>query len=186
MQIRPAHPLDLDHLIDLDATIESTSYLHVDRTGDALAAGWRLEERPLREKRVDPNHVTEEQTFALKQVLSGIEEGIGVAVDHDGVTTGLAVARLDHQRRTLELLDLRVDYEYRGEGLGSALLYQIINHARSTGVRAVTAITLTNNVPAARFLSKGGFDLAGLDTHRASNHDLVKEAVALFWYASLD
>src|SRR5438445_8051577 len=139
MQIRPAHPSDLDHLIDLDATIESTSYLHVDRAGEGLATGWRLEERPLREKRVDPNHVTEEQSFALKQVLSGIEEGIGVAVDHDGVTTGLAVARLDHQRRTLDLLELRVDFEYRRRGWGRALLDQIISHAASTDVCAATA-----------------------------------------------
>jgi len=49
----------------------------------------------------------------------------------------------------------------------------------------VTATTLTNNVPAARFLSKGGFDLTGLNTHLYSNHDLVTEAVALFWCAAL-
>jgi hypothetical protein len=41
-------------------------------------------------------------------------------------------------------------------------------------------------VPAARFLLKAGFDLCGVDTHFSSNHDLVKEAVSLFWYASLD
>ena len=29
-------------------------------------------------------------------------------------------------------------------------------------------------------------DLAGMDTHRRSNHDLVKEAVTLLWYAALD
>ena len=86
----------------------------------------------------------------------------------------------------MELIDLRVDYEYRGQGLGSALLYHVINRARETGMRAVTATTLTNNLPAARFLLKAGFDLAGVDTHFASNHDLVKEAVALFWYAALD
>ena len=44
---------------------------------------------------------------------------------------------------------------------------------------------ISNNVPAARFLAKAGFDLTGLDTHWGSNHDLVKEAVTLFWYAGL-
>ncbi len=35
-------------------------------------------------------------------------------------------------------------------------------------------------------LAKSGFELAGVDDHRNSNHDLVKEAVTLFWYAPLD
>jgi RimJ/RimL family protein N-acetyltransferase len=82
-------------------------------------------------------------------------------------------------------VDLRIDYEYRRQGLGTALVFQVIGHARELGVRAVTATSLTNNVPAARFLAKSGFDLCGLDTRLGSNHDLVKEAVALFWYAAL-
>ena len=85
----------------------------------------------------------------------------------------------------LELIDLRVDYEYRRQGLGSAMLYQILTYGREHTLRAVTAATLTNNLPAARFLSKAGFDLGGIDTHFFSNHDLVKEAVTLFWYAAL-
>lgn len=186
MQIRPATAADLNHLIDLDGTIESNRYLHLEQAGEGLALAWRLEERPLREKRVDANAVIDEQRFALRQVIEGIEEGTAMAVEHDGVLTGLAVARLNTGRQVMELIDLRVDYEYRGQGLGSALLYHVINRARETGVRAVTATTLTNNLPAARFLLKAGFDLAGVDTHFASNHDLVKEAVALFWYAALD
>ena len=61
-----------------------------------------------------------------------------------------------------------------------------IARAREMGLRAVTAISYTNNLPAAKFLLKGGLDLCGVDTHYGSNHDLVKEAVALFWYAALD
>jgi hypothetical protein len=53
-------------------------------------------------------------------------------------------------------------------------------------MRAVRATSLTNNVPAAHFLAKAGFDLAGVDTHYRSNHDLVKETVTLFWYAAFD
>ena len=69
--------------------------------------------------------------------------------------------------------------------MGSALLFQSIQQARELGLRAVAAQTKTNNVPAANFLLRRGFDLAGLDTHFHSNHDLVKEAVTLFWYAML-
>ena len=186
MQIRAAQLGDLDHLLDLDGTIESSDYLHVERAGEGLAASWRLEERPLREKRIDSNALGDDARFAIRQVLEGVEEGIALAVEYGGNVMALAAGRINAERKTLELIDVRVDYEYRRQGLGSALLFQIIAHAREQKLRAVTATTLTNNPPAASFLIKGGFDIAGVDTHFNSNHDLVKEAVALFWYAALD
>jgi RimJ/RimL family protein N-acetyltransferase len=186
MQTRPAQPADLEHLIDLDATIEATDYLHVEKSGEGLAVSWRIEERPLREKRIDANKMSEDQQFRLRQIVGGAEEGLAVAVEYGGHVMALAAGRIDAENKTLEVVDIRVDYEYRRQGLGSALLYQLIHHARDAKLRAVTATTLTNNLPAARFLAKGGFDLCGVNTHLHSNHDLVKEAVALFWYAAFD
>jgi ribosomal protein S18 acetylase RimI-like enzyme len=186
MQIRAGQPDDLERLIDLDGTIEAAEYLHVERAGEGLAMSWRLEERPLREKRVDSNAVDDDRRFAIRQVLGGVEEGTALVAEHGDQLVALAVARLDPARQTLDVIDLRVDYDFRRQGLGIAMIYQIINGAREAGLRAVTATTLTNNIVAAKFLSKAGFDLGGVDTHFASNHDLVKEAVALFWYAALD
>jgi len=93
MEIRAATAADLDRLIDLDATIESAAYLHVERQGEGLAAGWRLEERPLREKRIDANALDDDRMFAVKQVFGGVEDGIGRAVEYGGNLIGLAVAR---------------------------------------------------------------------------------------------
>jgi GNAT superfamily N-acetyltransferase len=186
MRIGAGQLSDLARLIDLDGTIESTHYLHVQREGEGLNLLWRLEERPLREKRVDANVVGDDLQFAFKQVLGGVEEGMALIAEHDDQLVALAIARADAERKTLDVLDVRVDYDMRREGVGIAMLFQIISHARKTGMRAVTAMSLTNNLPAARFLLKAGFELNGVDTHFHSNHDLVKEAVALFWYAALD
>jgi len=186
MQIRAGQVEDVARLIDLDGTIESERYLHAQREGEGLALAWRLEERPLREKRVDTNSASDELRFSLKQLLTGVEEGIVLVAEHDEQLAGLAAARHNLERKTLEVLDVRVDYDLRREGIGIAMLFQIIARAREMGVRAVTAVSYTNNLPAAKFLLKGGLDLCGIDTHYASNHDLVKEAVALFWYAALD
>lgn len=186
MQIRPAQPDDLDRLLDIDATIESAQYLHIERSGEGLAIRWNVEERPAREKRIDRNPVNEENRFTLRQIIGGIEEGAVLVAEHAGQLVGLAIARPDPERQTLEVLDVRVDYDFRRQGLGSALLFKVIARARAAGLRAVATRTLTSNLPAARFFSKAGFDLAGVDTHFHSNHDLVKEAVALFWYAALD
>ena len=64
----------------------------------------------------------------------------------------------------------------------SGLMYQAVTKARTRALPAVAAETRTDSQAAARFLSKLGFDLADVDLQRFSNHDLVKEAVALFWY----
>lgn len=186
MEIRPATAADLDRLADVDATIESARYLHLERSGQGLDVSWKLEERPLRSKLIDNNALDDERRFSLRQVLSGIEEGVGLAAEHEGDLIALAVAQLDPAAGVLRVLDLRVDYDQRRQGIGSGLLFQIISTARERGLRAVAARTLTNNLPANQFLAKAGFELGGVDTHFVSNHDLVKEAVTLFWYAALD
>ena len=177
---------DLSRFIDLDATVESTHYLHVERAGEGLGISWRIEERPLRPKRIDPNALDEPRQFALRQVVGQIEEGLALVAEHQDLPVGMLLAQVDHESRTLSVLDVRIDYDHRRQGLGSAMVYRAIQEARDRGLRAVSARSRTDNVPAARFLLKAGFDVAGLDTHLASNHDLVKEAVTLFWYAALD
>lgn len=180
-------PQDLDRLLDIDGTIQSSQYLHLDRTGgEGLAVAWRLEERPLRQKLIDPNTIGDETRFLMKQLVLGAEEGIALAMEHEGNVVAILAAVLDAARETLRIVDVRVDFDYRREGLGSVLLYRSIQEARDRELRAVMAQTKTNNVPGAHFLKKAGFDLAGIDERMDSNHDLVKEAVTLFWYAALD
>ena len=186
MEIRPVRPPDLDRLIDIDGTIQSHQYLHVEAAGEGLAATWKLEERPLRQKRMERNQPTDDMQFLLKQVVTGVEDGIALLAEHEQINVALLLAKAEPQFGTLRVLDLRVDYEHRREGVGSAMMYQVISEAKNNDLRAVSVETRTDNFPAAQFLSKCGFDLAGLDSRRLSNHDLVKEAVTLFWYAALD
>ena len=113
-------------------------------------------------------------------------EGLAVVADHENTIVGLMVAQPDPARQTLVLHDLRIDYDFRRQGVAAALLFQLIQFARDSGLRAVMTESKTNNLPAAKLLTKCGFDLAGVDTHRNSNHDLVKEAATLLWYAALD
>ena len=186
MEIRPVQPGDLEDLLEIDGTVESAEYLHLERTGEGLAVAWKLELRPLRERRIAPNRMGDEQKFTLRQVVTGADEGLALLAEHDGRKIALLLAQPDPRYGTLSLADLRVDYDFRREGLASALLYQAINEARDKGLRAVTAESLTDNLPAARLLSKCGFDLAGVDGQRHTNHDLVKEAASLLWYLALD
>jgi RimJ/RimL family protein N-acetyltransferase len=188
MEIRPVTPQDLEQVAEIDGTIESSRYLHVERTsGEGLSAAWRTEERAARQKLIEPNRMGEESVFLLKQIVIGADEGIARMVENDGSPIAMILARPDPAAKTFRLIDLRVDYDFRREGMGTALIYQLIQHARETeAVRAVAAETLSNNLPASGLLAKCGFELSGVDTRRWSNHDLVKEAVTLLWYAALD
>jgi len=185
MQIRPAAPADLEQLTDIDGTVESSHYLHVERTGEQFSISWKIDARPLRTKLIDRNAMDDDTRFTIKQIVGGIEEGLALVAEHDGIVVASLAAQVQPENSTLRLIDLRVDYDHRGQGVGSAMLFQAIQDARERGLRAVAARTLTNNLPASQFLLKRGFDLAGLDTQLSSNHDLVKEAVTLFWYAAL-
>jgi ribosomal protein S18 acetylase RimI-like enzyme len=186
MQIRPVIPADLDGLYDIDGTIESSQYLHLDRAGEGLDVAWKLAERPLREKRQLPNRLDEDRRFLLKQIATGADEGIVLIAEHDDAPVALLLAQVEPAHGTIRVHDIRVDFDQRRQGLGIAMMFQVIAAAREQELRAVTAECTTDNYPAARFLLKCGFDITGLDAKRISNHDLVKESVTLHWYAALD
>ena len=191
MQIRPATPADLSGLAEIDGTVESSRYLHLDHAATTSEEGtvtfaWRIEERPARQKLIESNRLGDDATFTLKSIVTGADEGTVLLIEHDDQPVAMLLARPDPAAETLRLVDLRVDYDYRRQGMGTALVYALIQQARERALRAVAAETLSNNQPAAALLGKCGFELSGVDTRRRSNHDLVKEAVTLFWYAALD
>lgn len=186
MQIRPLSIGDLDALVEIDGTVESARYLHLDRAGEGFELQWKIEERALRSKLIESNPLDDEQRFTARQLASGADEGTALVGEHEGEPVALLIALPQPGHGTLKLIDLRVDYDHRREGLATAMVYQTMQAGRDGGLRAVAAETRANNFPANQLLAKLGFELAGLDSQRYSNHDLVKESVTLFWYVALD
>ena len=186
MQIRPAMPADLALLAEIDGTVESSRYLHLERAGEGLAVSWRLEDRPLRQKLIEPNRLSDETAFLVKQIVTGADEGLVLVAEYDEGIVAMLIAQERAAAGTLHVHDLRIDYDLRRQGIGTALIFQAIGVARERGLRAVSIETLTNNDPANQLLAKCGFELSGVDTRRHSNHDVVKEAATLLWYAPLD
>jgi GNAT superfamily N-acetyltransferase len=185
MEIRPLRPDDVDLLRDIDATSESSRYLHVDESGSGLTLTWRIDERPLREKRTDHHPLADDQLFLARQITSGHLEGLAVGIDYDADLRALLLATFDLDRKLLLINDIRVDLDLRRQGIATALMYQAIQAAHERELRALHAITRSDNIPAATFLARAGFKLAGLDTLRDTNHDLVKEQASLLWYHTL-
>ena len=186
MRIRPVTSTDVELLREIDGTVESIDYLHMEQSGEGLSVGWRLEKRPLRQKLIQSNPMTDEAHFAAKQIAIGADDGFALVAEHDDAPVGLMIAQPRFDSGTFEIIDLRIDYDHRRQGLATAMIFQTIAAARERELRAVTIQTRTNNFPASQFLVKSSFDLAGIDTRRYSNHDVVKEVATLIWYASLD
>lgn len=177
---------DLDGTRDIDATIESSNYLHIHHDGEGFPGTWKMESRPLREKRLHRNALSDDQAFSIKQIVAGIEEGIALVAEHEGLIVAAATATMDAAANALRLVDLRVDFDFRRQGLASALVFQIVQEARQRQLRAVIADAVSDNYPALEFLAKLNFEFTGFDTHAKSNHDLVKDSVVLFWYLALN
>jgi len=176
---------DMNLLGEIDATVESSEYLHVDRSGEGVETIWKIQTRPLREKRTHRLALDADQIFSIRQVVQGTEDGIALVAEHDGALVAASAARADPASGTLRLIDLRVDFDFRRQGLAMAMMFQIIQDARDRHLRAVFAQANADCYPVVSLLAKLGFELTGLDTHLHSNHDLVKESVALFWYHSV-
>jgi streptothricin acetyltransferase len=77
--------------------------------------------------------------------------------------------------------ELIVDTEYRGKGVGRALMNRAIEWAKGQNFPGLTLETQDNNVPACRFYEKCGFVLGGFDLYAYKNLDNASE-IALYWY----
>src|SRR2546430_2731099 len=104
MQIRPVAAADLDALIEIDGTVESSQYLHLDRAGEGMNRQWSIEQRPLRTKLIESNPLGDEQRFVIRQIATGVEEGIALTVEHDDQPVALLLGQVQPIHGTLRLL----------------------------------------------------------------------------------
>jgi GNAT superfamily N-acetyltransferase len=84
---------------------------------------------------------------------------------------------------TAALWDIRVDWDYRGQGIGHALFNQLIELARRRGYRRLMIETQNTNVAACRFYARQGCYLGAFERHA---YEDWPEDVELTWYYDLD
>lgn len=80
------------------------------------------------------------------------------------------------------LEELTVDPDFRGEGIGRALLTRAIEWAKGQGFPGITLETQDNNVPACKLYEKCGFVLSGFDLNAYRNFSEARDEIALYWY----
>lgn len=78
--------------------------------------------------------------------------------------------------------ELTVDTEFRGRGVGKALLERAIEWSRKQNYPGLMLETQTNNVPACKLYEKFGFVLSGFDLNAYKNDPDCRDEIALYWY----
>lgn len=185
IRIRPMRPADLPALLNINATFISNSILEVEKTGEGMEVGWRLVERPLERpfNRRDDYNLRPQDLKDVEARLKRDDTLMLVAEDADA--DGRVVAMLDmetqHWNNTAWLWTIHVDVDYRGQGIGRALLERAADWCAARGLRAIVLETQTNNINACRFYAHIGCFLTGINDTYYSNRDLEAREVALFW-----
>jgi len=78
--------------------------------------------------------------------------------------------------------DIRITEEFRGKGVGKALMQKAIEWAKENNCIGVEAETQDVNVKACRFYEKLGFILGGFNMFRYRASEKEKNEIALNWY----
>jgi streptothricin acetyltransferase len=78
--------------------------------------------------------------------------------------------------------DIAVNENYRGRGVGRALMERAIEWAKSKGFPGMMLETQNNNVAGCRLYARCGFELCGFDTHLYKAIDPGTDEIALYWY----
>ena len=98
----------------------------------------------------------------------------------DGNCVGLAVMA-ESMFRYLCLDDLKVDRAYRGKGIGTGLVRQALEAAKEKGYIGIYAVCQDNNLRAARFYLKAGFEIGGFDNRVYQGTKQADKADILFY-----
>lgn len=102
--------------------------------------------------------------------------GVVIAFDTRGIVM------LEGRKDLAVLWDIRVDADWRGQGVGAALFREAERWARARGCEWLKIETQNVNVPACKFYVKQGCGLGAI--HRFAYPDLPDE-IQLLWYKPL-
>jgi ribosomal protein S18 acetylase RimI-like enzyme len=111
----------------------------------------------------------------------GNPEKVIFFADVDGKPAGqLKIFR--HWNKFAYIEELAVDTEFRGKGVGRALLTRAIEWAKEHQFPGIELETQDNNVAACMLYEKCGFVLGGFDLYKYRNFAENEGEIALFWY----
>lgn len=101
--------------------------------------------------------------------------------DVEGIPSG-QIKMVPRWNKFAYVEELVVDTEFRGKGVGYALMTRAIAWAKAQGFPGIMLETQDNNVPACKLYEKCGFLLGGFDLYVYKNFPENQGEIALYWY----
>jgi ribosomal protein S18 acetylase RimI-like enzyme len=101
------------------------------------------------------------------------------------VMNSAEIRMLEGKKDLACLWDIRVNPDWRGKGLGSALFRTVAREAKESGCLWLKIETQNNNVVANKFYRSQGCHLAQVHLHAYYDVPECKDEVMLFWYLDL-
>lgn len=95
------------------------------------------------------------------------------------------VNMLDGRDDLTVLWDIRVDDNYKGQGVGTKLFAMAVEWSKSKGFKEMKIECQNNNVAACRFYHKQGAVLAKIDEYAYFKDMAYKKEVQFIWYLDL-
>jgi ribosomal protein S18 acetylase RimI-like enzyme len=124
-----------------------------------------------------PPHLRETWTEAWSDLAQTVRDGVALVADQDERAVGFVFCVLgDRGRKTAHVTDIYVRPEARGQGIGTALLAELVEPARKAGLAHVSLEVLLQNTDARRLYDRLGF--APVDLFMVAPLDAFAERLA--------
>ena len=106
----------------------------------------------------DPPYLRETWEEAWTDLAETVRDGVALVAEQDGRAVGFLFCVLgDRGRRTAHVTDIYVRPEARSQGIGQALLAEVVEPARAAGLDHVSLEVLLRNTDARRLYERLGF-----------------------------
>jgi ribosomal protein S18 acetylase RimI-like enzyme len=108
-----------------------------------------------------------------------------VVADADEILVGVAALKVEDWNRRAVLWHLYIDAAYRGQGIGRALIDDVLRETRERRARCLWLETQNINYAAIQFYQRLGFQCCGLDTTLYDSQESLAGEIALFFALQL-
>jgi ribosomal protein S18 acetylase RimI-like enzyme len=115
-----------------------------------------------------------------------------MAFDGDRPVGGITVASRTKEVNLLygrddlaSLWDIRVDDEYKHQGIGQVLFYMAVKWSREQGLVQMSIECQNNNIPAVKFYHKQGAVLSAINEYAYYNEPEYRHEAQFIWYFDL-
>jgi ribosomal protein S18 acetylase RimI-like enzyme len=122
--------------------------------------------------------------------LKDIEESVAeadstVLAEIEGELEGFASFKYHDWNKRAEIKGIYVRPEFKGRGVGTALITSGMEYAKRNGARGLWLETQNINYPAIRFYMKSGFRFCGFDASLYEPAGVMPGEIALYFFRAL-